>query len=359
MKRASYEAAPIPSSLEHDDYRRGTRDYTPIQEKFKDFKDVRQVVKFINSKNSKAMLPTSAGLINYCPTRKLKLKVDKDKAKGFVPSEHHKDMVDEIKWTLPKNENGIYKNKLLVLDILAHFNWDRPIYFAITVGRKNFMGLEKYFQLEGLAYRLVPYVTNSSDGQTGAINTEVMYENLMNKFQWGGLNNKDLYFDETNTRMVMNYRNNYSRLAESLFTKGDTARALSVVDRCLYEFPRDVVNLSYFAIPLIDLYYRGNEDSKGDELLALMIDDYLVEYKYLSEFESGSGLKQNFSICGQVLSSLTRVLQVHQPNDDSYSYFKEDEKFYKSKDENTKEEINYPSYRINTFLDEYYTLTLQ
>ena len=244
----------------------------------------------------------------------------------------------------------------MVLDILAHFNWQRPIYFAITVGRDNFMGLEKYFQLEGLAYRLVPYIANSNDGQTGTINDEVMYENLMNKFEWGGLNNKDLYFDETNTRMVMNYRNNYARLAESLFSKGDTLRAMAVVDKCMFEFPRDVVNLSYFAIPLIDLYYKGEEDSKGDDLLALMIDDYLTEYKYLSEFEKGSGLKQNFNICGQVLGSLTRVLQIHQPNDQAYSYVKEEGKYYKMKEDNVKEEINYSTFRINTFLDEYYAL---
>jgi len=131
---------------------------------------------------------------------------------------------------------------------------------------------------------------------------------------------------------------------------------MAVVDKCMFEFPRDVVNLSYFAIPLIDLYYKGEEDSKGDDLLALMIDDYLIEYKYLSEFDKGSGLKQNFNICGQVLGSLTRVLQIHQPNDQTYSYIKEEDKYYKMKDDNVKEEINYSTFRINTFLDEYYAL---
>ena len=125
------------------------------------------------------MINTSAGLKNYCPTKKLKLKVDKEKAKQFVPEEYHSKIVDEIKWKL--KGNGIYKNKLMVLDILANFNWDRPVYFAITVGRDNFMGLEKYFQLEGLAYRLVPYISNATDGQTGTIHTEVMYNNLINK----------------------------------------------------------------------------------------------------------------------------------------------------------------------------------
>ena len=354
MKRASYDAAPIPSSLEHDDYRRGTRDYTLIQEKFKEYKDVDQVVKFINSNNPKAKLNTSAGLKNYCPTKKLKLKVDKEKAKEFVPNEYHNKIVDEVKWNL--KGNGLYKNKLMVLDILANFNWDRPIYFAITVGRDNFMGLEKYFQLEGLAYRLVPYIANSSDGQTGEINTEIMYENLMNKFQWGGLNNSDLYFDETNTRMVMNYRNNYARLAENLFSKGDTSRAIQVIDKCLSEFPREVVNLTYFTIPIIDLYYKAGEIQKGDALYARMIDDYLTEYKYLAEFEKGSGLKQNFNICGQVLGSLTRITQVHRRNDNTFTYYEEDNKFYRSKENLEKEEIQYTSYRINTFLDEYYAL---
>ena len=354
MKRASYDAAPIPSSLEHDDYRRGTRDYTIIQEKFKEHKDVDQVVKFINSNSSKAKINTSAGLKNYCPTKKLKLKVDKEKVKEFVPKEFHNKIVDEMKWKL--KGNGIYKNKLMVLDILANFNWDRPIYFAITVGRDNFMGLEKYFQLEGLAYRLVPYISNSTDGQTGTINTELMYDNLMNQFNWGGLNNPSLYFDETNTRMVMNYRNNYSRLAENLFLKGDTTRALKVIDKCLSEFPREVVNLTYFTIPIIDLYYKSEEFEKGDELLATMIDDYFKEYYYLSDFERGAGVKQNLNIASQVLGSLTRVMQIHSRGNASFDYFEEDNLYYRSKDNSPKEEISYSDYRINTFLDEFYAL---
>ena len=73
----------------------------------------------------------------------------------------------------------------MVLDILANFNWERPIYFAITVGRDNFMGLEKYFQLEGLAYRLVPYQAVSSDGQTGVVHSDKMYSRLVTEFNWG------------------------------------------------------------------------------------------------------------------------------------------------------------------------------
>ena len=350
MKRASYDAAPIPSSLEHDDYRAGTRDYTPINERFKDYVEVKDVVNFINSKSAKAKINTSAGLRSYCPTKKLKLSVNKENVKSFIPKEYHEKIVDEIKFKL--KGNGLYKNKLMVLDILANFNWERPIYFAITVGRDNFMGLEKYFQLEGLAYRLVPYVAQSPDGQTGIVHAEKMYERLVGNFKWGGFNNPDLYFDETNTRMVMNFRNNYSRLAEALFIKGDTVRAIETLDKCMAEFPRDVVNLSYFSLPIIDIYYKLGEDEKAKKVLAVMIDDYLTEIKYLKEFDGGSGLKQNIGITGQVLGSLGRVIQIHKLEDLSFTYADEDGIYYKSKGD-SKSEIDFATYRINTFMDEY------
>ena len=353
MKRASYDAAPIPSSLEHDDYRTGTRDYTPIQERFKDFIEVKDVVDFINSNSPKAKLNTSAGLRNYCPTKKLKLSVNKEIAKTFVPEEYQNRIVDQVKFKL--KGNGVFKNKLLVLDILANFNWERPIYFAITVGKDNFMGLENFFQLEGLAYRLVPYSVPSPDGQTGIVHTEKMYNRLINEFEWGGLNNSDLYFDETNTRMVMNFRNNYSRLAEALYQKGDTTKAIETLDKCIAEFPNDVVRLSYFALPIIDLYYKLGETEKGSKVLATMIDDNLTEIKYLKEFDRGSGLKQNISITGQVLGSLGRVIQIHKLEDLSYNYSEKDGTYYKEKDSN-KEEIDFKTYTINTFMDEYLSI---
>ena len=354
MKRASYEAAPIPSSLEHEDYRTGTRDYTPIQERYKTHIEVKDVVDFINSNNPKAKLNTSAGLRNYCPTRKLKLKVNKEAAKSFVPKEYHSQILDEIKFKL--KGSGIFKNKLLVMDILANFNWERPIYFAITVGRDNFMGLEKYFQLEGLAYRLVPYSIPSPDGQTGIVHTNKMYQRLVKDFVWGGFNNSDLYFDETNTRMVMNFRNNYARLAESLYQKGKNEKAIETLDKCMNEFSGDVARFSYFSIPVVDLYYKLEETEKGNKLLAKMIDDNFTEIKYLREFKRGSGINQDINLTSQVLSSLGRLIQVHNLSDNSYKYTIEDgDKFFKEKNE-SKEEIDFNTYTINTFMDKYLTL---
>ena len=353
MKRATYDAKPIPSSLTENEYRTGTRDYTLIQERFKEHVDVKDVIKFIRSNSAKAKIRTSAGMRNYCPTKKLKLKVDKDKVLSFVPKKHQSKIVDEIKWKI--KGNGIYKNKLMVLDILANFNWERPIYFAITVGRDNFMGLENYFQLEGLAYRLVPYETRSFDGQTGTVEVEKMYERLVDKFNWGGFNNSNLYFDETNTRMVMNFRNNYSRLAEALHQSGDNTRAIETLDKCLFEFPRETVNYSYFAIPIADIYLKAGAKEKGMKVLSDMSEDFMVEYKFFSNFSEKQTVKQNLSLSTQILASLYRLIQSNNLYQPDFNYINENDLFYKQKNDE-KIEVPRSEFVINNFVDEFLSL---
>ena len=353
MKRATYDAKPIPSSLTENEYRTGTRDYTLIQERFKEHVDVKDVIKFIRSNSAKAKIRTSAGMRNYCPTKKLKLKVDKDKVLSFVPKKHQSKIVDEIKWKI--KGNGIYKNKLMVLDILANFNWERPIYFAITVGRDNFMGLENYFQLEGLAYRLVPYETRSFDGQTGTVEVEKMYERLVEKFNWGGFNNSNIYFDETNTRMVMNFRNNYSRLAEALHQSGDNTRAIETLDKCLFEFPRETVNYSYFAIPIADIYLKAGAKEKGMKVLSDMSEDFMVEYKFFSNFSEKQTVKQNLSLSTQILASLYRLIQSNNLYQPDFNYINENDLFYKQKNDE-KIEVPRSEFVINNFVDEFLSL---
>jgi len=400
MKRGSYEAAPIPSSLEHDEYRTGTRDYLAYQKRYQnEVVSLKSVLNYIRTHNKETVYTASGRpmQVHIFPAKKLRLAVNKEIAKTFVPKEHHNKIVDEIQFQI--KGNNVMKNKLMVFDILANFNWERPIYFAITVGRDNYMGLEKYFQLEGLAYRLVPYSVSSTDGQPGIVNAEKMYDRLMNQFKWGGLNNSELYFDETNTRMVMNFRNNYSRLAESLYQKGiqdiiaqldntisqkeklllakngvakfiketnlpkgtiDSTyldsinqKAIAVLDACINEFPKNVVNLNYYTIPIIDLYYKLNQNEKGNKLLASMIDDQLTQIKYLKEFDRGSGV--NMDINMQVLQSLGQVVKVHKLEDPAYNYISENGIYYKEKSGN-KKEIDFNTYRINTFLDDFLSI---
>jgi hypothetical protein len=352
MKRATYDAAPIPSSFTNDKYRTGTRDYIPISDRGLGYVDVKEVIDFIRSDKNQTKIVTNAGKRNYCPAKKLKLKVDveKVKANGTVPVEKFDDILPEIKWKI--KGNGFYKNQLMVLDMLAYNNWERPIYFAITVGSDNFMGLEKYFQLEGLSYRLVPYVAVSPDGQTGEVNVDRMYDNLMNKFSWGGLNNPDVYLDETNTRMIMNFRNNYARLAESLFVLDRKEDAIAVLDKCVREMPNTTAPFNVYAFPLVNTYYRLGEKEKGNKILAQMIETFLDEFNYINAIKDKGGLNRNLQIAGSVLSNISRLIQSFQLANVSYEYSEIGGKYIREKG-GTEEDISREDYLINTFMDEF------
>src|SRR5690606_20236352 len=123
----------------------------------------------------------------------------------------------------------IMKSDLMILNLLKNFNWERPIYFAVTIGQ-DFMGLEEYFQLEGLAYRFVPYKADAQKPDIGEVNSDAMYTNLMTKFKWGNMEKDDVYLDETNRNMIYNMRNNFARLANQLIKENKKERAIEVLD---------------------------------------------------------------------------------------------------------------------------------
>ena len=215
--------------------------------------------------------------------------------------------MDEIRWEL--KGGGIQKNQLMVLDILANFNWDTPIYFAITVGGDNFMGLENYFQLEGLAYRFVPYITKSSDGQTGSVASDEMFDNVINKFKWGNMQDPNVYLDQTNRRMTLNFRNNFARLAEELIRKGEFDKAEIVLDKCLEVMPYNAVPFNYFNLPLAESYYKIGKNEKGKEILEILVDHYFDELSYYNSLEEKqlSSMNRDYQIANQVIGSLYSI----------------------------------------------------
>ena len=281
MDRKAYDSERAPFSLSPKQYRQGTRDYLPVVDRnSKDvYVDIKRVIDFIS--DDKNAQPFGSGQrLNYFPTTKFSLKVDKEKvlADGTVPEEMKDKVVDEITWSYKKN--FILKKDMMIMDILANFNWDRPIYFAITTGSGAYIGLQKYFQLEGLAYRLVPFVANNSDGQTGYVNTDIMYENLMNKFQYGNMQDPAVYMDENNRRMCMNLRNNFARLADALFREGKKDKAIEVLDRCVELMPHENIPYNFFIMPTIEAYYKMGENDKANALVEILFKMYTEECDY-------------------------------------------------------------------------------
>ena len=274
-KRKAYDSEPVPFSMTSKQYMHGVREPVPFLNKVKGAVDIRQAIDFVKMDDTRYKVPSpykQGEMINYFPSNKFVLPIDSAKIieKGVVDPKDADKIVKEMEWTVKKQY--VLKADLMVLDLIASFNWDRPVYFAITVGSDGYQSLEDYFQLEGLTYRLVPIKTPKKGGLIGRINTDIMYDNLMNKYKFGGLNNPNVYLDENNLRMTMNLRNNFTRLTDALLAEGKKEKALKVLDRCMDVMPLNTVPPNYFMIGIVKDYVRAGNLEKSEEIMNAIID---------------------------------------------------------------------------------------
>ncbi|NOR75446.1 MAG: DUF2723 domain-containing protein, partial [Draconibacterium sp.] len=285
MQRQSYESAPVPFSLTLDKYRLGTRDIVYLMDNPRIAREtvgLKEAVNFIADDNPATKLQ-QADNAAYIPKKIISFKIDKEAVirNKVVPPEDYDKIVDTITIDL-SDRTYITKDEMMILDLLATNNWERPIYWAITVGRDKYMNLQDYFQVEGFAYRFVPIKTTSLPQQLqfGRVATDLMYDNLMNKFEWGGMNDPDVYLDENNTRMMTNIRNSFNRLAGGLLGEGKNEMAIEVIDRCFELIPIDLISPEYFATELAASYYKAGANEKGKALLEQILEIYNDELGY-------------------------------------------------------------------------------
>ncbi len=261
MKRKAYDSDAVPFSLIHDQYVQGKRDIVYLMEdkRLQGYTDIKNIMEFVASDDPRTKLGTQTGdQLDFIPTKNIKVPVDSALvvSNGTVRKIDAGKVLKSLDWRI--NKNYILKSELMILDLIATNNWERPIYFAITVGSDSYLKLEPFFQLEGLAYRLVPIKERSIDGQMGRIASDIMYDNLMNKFKWGNINDSTVYLDENNLRMTMNIRNNFARLANQLIFEGKVDSALDVLDRCMEIMPPNTVPYNVFALGLAEAYYKAS-----------------------------------------------------------------------------------------------------
>ncbi|PIP55373.1 MAG: hypothetical protein COX07_00275, partial [Bacteroidetes bacterium CG23_combo_of_CG06-09_8_20_14_all_32_9] len=331
-KRKAYESEPLPISFTYEQIAGERRIYVPVVEQIKNRVDVGKIVEFVKSDLQEAKVPVSqTEMINYVPTKQFSLKVDSLKVlnnKTIKISQANR-MVQVIEWNITKN--FLYKSELTILDILSNNKWNRPVYFAITVGGDSYMNLDDYFRLDGMAYRLTPIKSANKDGQTGWIDTDILYNNLMNKFVWGGIERKDVYLNENNMRMTMNFRNNFARLASALINEGKRDSAIKVLDRCMKVMPAETVPYNVFILGIMEAYYRTGEMAKATAILEKMmkitegeLDYYLsLDKEYLSMVNNET--KRAMSVM-QELSRLTRTYSQPELNkkiDDKFKIYYE------------------------------------
>ncbi len=310
MARKAYDSDPVPFSMKKEQYRQGTRDYIPFYDrKLKGYTDLKEVMEFVKSESAQAKIQTQSGKqLNYLPTKKFSLSVDKQKILdlGIVSADMADQIVPELRWE--KSGNYVLKNSLMQLDMLATNDWERPVYFAITVGSSAYLQLEEYFRLEGLAYRLVPLRTKNRDGQTGSVDTDIMYNNVMNKFKWGGMKN-GVYMGETNMRMTYNLRNNFARLANALLNEGKMDSAVKVLDKCIEEMPDAEIPYNLFMTPIAEGYYRAGEFDKANTIVNRLVEIYADDLDYYLSLKGkyASKVTQETQRAMSVMQSMVRI----------------------------------------------------
>lgn len=283
MKRKAYSSKPLPSSMEHNKYAGSNRDYVLIIDRLREPLDLRKAMEFMLSDDQRTQMnsPFERGkMVNYFPSSSLYLPINKQEliSKNVIKGKDTTRIVDTFHINFSKQY--ITKEGLALMDILASNNWERPVYYAVTVGQDNYFSLDSYFQNEGLSHRIVPIFHKDKSGFKGRVAEDIMYDNLMNKFVWGGIDNPDIYLDENNLRMTANYRTFFGRLAISLAENGNKEKALQVIERCLEVIPEYNIPHGYHSIMLIEaLYKAGNsEDALLLSKKVLEISDNELEY---------------------------------------------------------------------------------
>ena len=272
MRRRAYESAPLPIMMDEEKYRQGTRDVVLVERKSQPVDLLEAMALTLDDANLQ-QFPGQKGYFSL-PSNTFRIPVDSAAVvkSGLVSEEEVPYLVDAVEWTL-SNGSGttpsyITKNHYAALNMIANNMWERPIYFAVTTGPESYLGLQEHFRLEGLAYRLVPlkYPKNENPNILGSIGTDIMYENVMDKWVWGNMDDVEhgIYMDENNRRMVTNVRLQMSNLAETLLKEKDPVRALAVLDQLVKATPKENVPYSRVMMPVAESYLQ----LAGDENVA-------------------------------------------------------------------------------------------
>lgn len=268
MQRRAYESAPLPIKMKKEQYVQGTRDYARVikDERLKGHQEIGDVMDFVMSDETRDRF-SDGSLMNYCPTNLFKLTVDSAavaRNKAVYPNELGK-IQKELQFKT--NSSYLMKNELAIMSMLSDYDWSRPIYYT-SLGTRESIGLDKYLRNEGFAYRLTP-LTERVGQMESMIDSEKMYDNLMNNFKWGRMNEDDVYLDHFHLRTlkVVRVRTLFSDLAEQLLKEGKKEKALEVLDRCMELMPVDKVPYDYQVLGIIEAYYKAGAEEKANDVL--------------------------------------------------------------------------------------------
>ena len=303
MKRKAYKSDPVKSQLTHKQYAYGVRDYIKYEELIDSVRwDLKDFMNWISSDNERTKykflleqygyeksdlneIPKFTQNMIFYPTNKIRFYVNKDNVlnSGVVKKENENLIVDYIDIDLPKS--GLYKNQILMLDILSKNDWERPIYFTGgSYKDSEYLWMKDYLQLDGLVYKLVPIETPlnpESPYQMGRIDANTMYE-IVKKWQWGNSESDKIYHDPETRKNSITFRSNLHRLAEEFISLGDNYKALEILNLSFEKLPIEYFGYYSLSEPYINSYYKIGEKEKSRNLFLKIEKKYHEQINYYS-----------------------------------------------------------------------------
>ena len=278
MKKQAYNSDPLPISWTHKDFAQGKRDIMYVVPRFEKPQNLGAVLNWLKSDDPKLQLEHNSG--NYLPATNLFMKVDSSAVvkNRTVNPEYEPYILNEMTFDF-SDKNYITKVDAITLDMINTNKWERPIYFAITTPPTVYGTYANYVQRTGMAYQVVPLPSKDLDI---TVNTTKMYDNVMHKFKWGGLEKPGLYLDENSMRMCKSQRAIiFADLAAALIQENKLDSALRVLDRCIEVISEENVRHDETSHHLVHLYFALGQTDKAQKIVVSMIDNYLTNIDWI------------------------------------------------------------------------------
>ena len=296
MMRPAYDSPSVPITWPRLDFCSGTNEYVSVQPEAK-----QQILEFYKQdpENAKKQFGNEPfelkNILKYwvrsknpdmhvIPTDTLYITIDKEAVKKSGMMMASDSIPDKMVISLA-GKSALYKNDLMMLEMLAQSNWTRPLYVALTVGQENYMNLGDNFVQEGLVNRITPFTTNKPGAKN--FDTEKTYHNIMTRFKFGNLKQKGLYIDETTMRMCYTHRRLLAQTALQLIAEGKKQKAINILKKADVEIPAYNVTLDYMsgALDMARGWLMTGQKAKGKEYVEAVwknASQYLNYYLSLS-----------------------------------------------------------------------------
>ncbi|MDR1370595.1 MAG: DUF2723 domain-containing protein [Dysgonamonadaceae bacterium] len=334
MKRQAYESTPLPITWKRSEYISGKHDAAVVYERTKDSVELATILDWVKSDDTryKRILPGDRGVLDVIPSAKMAIQIDsaavmrsglvKPENAHWIPKEivlDYGEIPSPYADEAPESAKSMFlKNELMILEILktmAEEGWTRPVYYAATVPEDLYVRVDDYFSQEGIAYRVVPY---NAIAVGEPINTDLMFDNMMNKYKWGNIQDSNVYLDENVIRMSNHFRMLFARLARQMVRENKTGKAEQALDYCQEVIPPTTVPYNSSALGLASAYLDLGKNDKALEVYSIIAERSAKALRWFNRLNPEDFRSARNDILSQ-LSTLHAVLSDYEPTDPEWT----------------------------------------